>query len=92
MRTRTQLADIWPPTIEAAREAEHKDALPLEAIRRKCLDCSSYQPSEVRRCEAVKCPLWPFRARYPVGLRQSKNRETFPDFEQGEAFNGETTP
>ena len=33
MRTRTQLADIWPPTIEAAREAGHKDLLPLEAIR-----------------------------------------------------------
>ena len=92
MRTRTQLADIWPPTIGAAREAEHNDALPLEAIRAKCLDCSCFQPSEVRLCEAVKCPLWPFRAgRYPVGRRQPKKREPFPDFEQGEAFNGEAT-
>ena len=94
MRTRTQLADIWPPTVEAAQEAGHaSNTLPLEAIRRKCLDCCCHQQNEIRLCEAVKCPLWPFRAgRYPVGRRQSKKRETFPDFEQGGAFNGEVTP
>jgi hypothetical protein len=34
----------------------------MKAIREKCLDCSCGQPSEVRLCESVKCPLWPFRA------------------------------
>jgi hypothetical protein len=33
----------------------------LQAIRRKCLDCSCYQPSEVRNCGLTVCVLWPFR-------------------------------
>jgi hypothetical protein len=32
-----------------------------EAIRAKCLDCCCGSPSEVRRCAALDCPLWPFR-------------------------------
>ena len=39
---------------------------PVEAIRRKFLDCSGQQLAEVKLCEAVTCPLWPFRAgRHP---------------------------
>ena len=34
---------------------------PLKSIRGKCLDCSNGVPSEVRKCVAVHCPLWPFR-------------------------------
>ena len=33
----------------------------LHAIRQKCLDCSCYQPSEVRECRLTACSLWPFR-------------------------------
>ena len=33
----------------------------LQAIRRKCLDCSAFQPSEVRECRVTMCALWPFR-------------------------------
>lgn len=33
----------------------------LQAIRSKCLDCSCYQPSEVRNCHLTTCDLWPFR-------------------------------
>jgi hypothetical protein len=33
----------------------------LQAIRTKCLDCSVYQPSEVRLCPVKTCALWPFR-------------------------------
>jgi hypothetical protein len=58
---RTEPASVWPPTAGVAREAGHKQMSPLEAIRLKCLDCCCYQPSEVRLCEAVTCPLWPFR-------------------------------
>ncbi len=32
----------------------------LKAIRAKCLDCSQ-SASEVRRCTAVTCALWPYR-------------------------------
>lgn len=92
-KSRTELAATWPPTAAVAREAGHDDrTLPLQAIRSKCLDCSCYQQSEVRLCEAVKCPLWPFRAgRYPVGRREPKNPDPYPDFERGEAIHDEGT-
>lgn len=62
MASRTEMAATWPPTAVVATAAGHSPMSPLEAIRRKCRDCSCYQPSEVRLCEAVNCPLWPFRA------------------------------
>lgn len=69
---RTRLAAVWPPTADIAREASHERQSPLEAIRAKCIDCSGGSFAEVRRCEAVSCPLWPFRAgRHPwFGLRE----------------------
>ena len=33
----------------------------LSAIRAKCLDCCCAQQSEVRKCTATGCALWPFR-------------------------------
>jgi hypothetical protein len=33
----------------------------LQAIRLKCLDCSCFQPSEVRECPVTTCDLWPYR-------------------------------
>jgi hypothetical protein len=33
----------------------------LHAIRNKCLDCSCYQPVEVRECPVTTCGLWPYR-------------------------------
>lgn len=81
MLQRSLLASVWPPSVEAVRQAGHKPSLPLEAIRRKCLDCSCYQPSEVRSCEALECSLWPFRAgRYPVGTRAPEKPDPVPDF------------
>jgi hypothetical protein len=32
-----------------------------KAIRAKCLDCVCWQPSEVRECTTVTCPLWRWR-------------------------------
>jgi hypothetical protein len=34
---------------------------PLQAIRRKCLDCCYGSPKEVRLCEADYCSLHPYR-------------------------------
>ena len=34
---------------------------PLRAIREKCIDCSCGDNSEVRKCVAVDCALWPYR-------------------------------
>ena len=33
----------------------------LQAIRRKCLDCSCFQPAEIQKCPVTTCDLWPFR-------------------------------
>lgn len=33
-----------------------------QAIRKRCLDCSGFIPSEVRNCEFEDCPLHPFRS------------------------------
>jgi len=33
----------------------------LQAIRHKCLDCSCYQPIEVRECPVTRWGLWAFR-------------------------------
>jgi hypothetical protein len=79
--SKTRLAAIWPPTAEAVREAGHKPQSPLRAIRAKCLDCSCYQVSEVRLCEAIKCALWPFRAGrhpwHPLSQKQAGNSHGF---------------
>ena len=34
---------------------------PIKAIRAKCVDCCAGDMSEVRKCVATGCPLWPFR-------------------------------
>ena len=59
--TRTELATVWPPTANAAREAEHNPQGPLQAIREKCRDCSYYRSSEIRLCDGVTA-LSAFRA------------------------------
>lgn len=41
-------------------EIEYKTN-PVKAIRAKCLDCCCFQPVEVEKCPAKRCPIWPFR-------------------------------
>jgi hypothetical protein len=63
---RTELAAVWPPDARTAVKAGHDQMSPVQAIRRKCLDCSGHQLIEVKLCESVTCALWPFRAgRHP---------------------------
>jgi hypothetical protein len=48
----------------------------MEAIRSKCYECSGYDWSEVRKCTAVKCPLWPLRTgSYSRGLKAASSVE-----------------
>jgi hypothetical protein len=83
----TRFAALWPPTADVAREADHEPHSPLRAIRAKRLDCSCYQVGEIRLCEAVKCPLWPFRAgKHPWRATQRKTPFNPPDFHDGEAI------
>ena len=46
----------------------------LKVIRAKCLDCSCYQPSEVAKCTATGCALWPYR----MGKNPFSNRRGNP--------------
>ena len=34
---------------------------PLQALRKKCLDCGCNQYKEVELCPVQDCPLWPYR-------------------------------
>jgi hypothetical protein len=34
---------------------------PIAAIRAHCIECSGGSRAEVRRCNLLKCPLWPMR-------------------------------
>ena len=63
---RSELAAVWPPDARTAAKAGHEQMSPVQAIRRKCLDCSGHQLIEVKLCAAVTCALLPFRAgRHP---------------------------
>ena len=35
---------------------------PLQAIRKKCLDCSNGRAHEVKHCPITKCPLYEYRS------------------------------
>lgn len=44
-----------------ASSSEKRRLTPVQAIRKKCLDCSCGSRSEVRECELAACPLWGYR-------------------------------
>ena len=45
---------------------------PIKAIRRHCLECMCFQQTEVPRCAAINCALYPFRVS-GASIEQSKN-------------------
>ena len=86
-QSRTELAAAWPPTAAVARQAGHVPMSPLKAIRTKCFDCSYYQVTEIRLCEAINCPLWPFRAgKHPWLVEAKETRLSDVVFEDAEAI------
>jgi hypothetical protein len=48
-------------SVEELNTLGHEASPMLKVIRAKCLDCSCGQISEVRKCVAVDCALWPYR-------------------------------
>lgn len=48
---------------------------PVKAIRKRCLDCSGFMPSEVRSCLLPECPLYMFR----MGKNPNCRRVVEPD-------------
>jgi hypothetical protein len=60
-------------------KAAEKQAAGLElnwtrkrAILAWCHQCMNNQPSEVRNCGNLACPLWPFRSRHSVSAKEMK--------------------
>jgi len=49
---------------------------PLQAIRKKCLDCCANQRKEVRQCPYKTCPLWHYR----FGKKPGAFEEVFFEF------------
>ncbi len=48
--------------LKAGKEVEETKLLSASrAIRYNCLDCAGGNQADVRECEILKCPLWPFR-------------------------------
>jgi hypothetical protein len=46
----------------------------MDAIRRKCLDCSGFQQVEVADCHITRCALWPYRmGRNPFHAKAAEN-------------------
>ena len=67
---------------DGSEEGVHPDSLEkgdfprvdsiYSVIRNKCLDCA-YSATEVRKCTAYKCPLWPYRlGRKPKALKSKR--------------------
>ena len=49
---------------------------PLKAIREKCVNCCCGDASEVRKCVAIDCALWPFRmGKNPFRKRRELSEE-----------------
>ena len=55
--------------------ANVKNPSQLKAIRAKCLDCCGGVGSEVRDCNIVKCPLWPYRFGCSPNTAQSRYKD-----------------
>jgi hypothetical protein len=68
-RDRGRLVGRDPRRLTAADYAAAGLAVrpPMKAIRAFCLDCAGAGPAEVRKCPAVRCPLWPLRMGRWVG-------------------------
>jgi hypothetical protein len=63
-------------TVEEIHAAGHERMPLLKAIRTKCVDCCCGSESEVRKCTAVDCALWPYRMRHnPFHTRTSSDQE-----------------
>ena len=56
---------------------------PIKAIRANCLECCGGIPSEVRKCTAVSCFLWPFRMGRNPFHGKAKEKEPAPGEEAG---------
>jgi hypothetical protein len=61
---------------DALLAAGHEKRKMNEVIRSKCLDCCAGSKSEVIKCTAIGCALWPYRAgRDPFALPRGRGSQ-----------------
>ena len=61
---------------EDLRIAGHEKRKLIEVIRSKCIDCCAGSTSEVTKCTAVACALWPYRSgRDPFALPRGRGSQ-----------------
>jgi hypothetical protein len=66
----------------------------LRAIRQRCLDCSAYNPHEVKLCEFEECSLFPYRMgkidyNKKILRKKTQTKQKTPSQEEEESENGE---
>lgn len=49
------------PTKDNRREIDKTQSSPVQAIRKKCLDCTGFNKDSIRNCGQLGCSLRPFR-------------------------------
>ena len=63
-------------TPDQIHELGHTSSSLTAAVKAKCRDCCGHDRSEVRKCTAVGCPLWPFRlGGNPLSVRPRQTPE-----------------
>lgn len=61
--------------ISEIEAAGHTNTPLAKIIRKNCLECCGFQASEVRKCVATTCPLWPYRmGKNPFQSAKHKNK------------------
>ena len=54
---------------------------PMQAIRKKCLDCCVNQFLEIKTCPVLDCPLWKFRlGLHPFTKKNKQNLFLEPSY------------
>ena len=64
MRVQDLLANIrmaFPSADNVEVTYRNRIRSPLTGIRAFCVQCKYWRPGEVRKCQEMSCPLWPFR-------------------------------
>ncbi len=56
-KMRKETPERFRPLVDKAEKTGSMKA----CIKLKCLECSAWQPSEVRQCVIIDCPLYPIR-------------------------------
>lgn len=55
-----------------------KHLTPLDAIRKKCVDCCCGNLTEIRNCIVESCPLFPYRMGHNPNRKGIGNKKAIP--------------